>query len=101
LTPDTAAAAGIILQPTDYRPPGSLSGFIGGADDQNRDYGIEFYFNNKRLTEFYARHNEKSSVPCPFLVGAEGKTAIAFPISEGKLEEAFGKPESISADWGH
>jgi hypothetical protein len=100
LTPESAAEAGIVLEPTLHPPPGSLIGFIGGADDQNRDYGIEFYFSNDRLTEFYARHNDNSSVPCPFLLEAEGKIATAFPISEGKLEEVFGKPENTSAQWG-
>lgn len=92
VTPHTLRAAGIEVQPTDYKGPEWKFGFVGGGD-QNRDFGIEFHIKGDRIVEFYARHN--SSAPCGFQLSRGNKNPVVFPLSEDQLKAAFGEPKHI------
>lgn len=94
-------AAGIQPRPQDYKGPEAEFAFIGGADDQNRDYGIEFHLESKHIIEFYARHNWRSAIPCPFELSGSNGDRIRFPFGETELKKYFGEPESITGVWGY
>jgi hypothetical protein len=101
LTTNLLSSHGIRLRTQDYAGPDAVSAFIGGADDQNRDYGVEFHFRGSRIVQFYARHNWKSAVRCPFQLASRGKEPVRFPLSEAQLVAAFGKPARVEVVWGH
>ena len=100
ITTDSVTAAGIDLQTQYGNDPDTRIAFIGGADTQNRDYGVEFHFRKNRIVEFYARYEWKYSVPCPFELSTSQNNRIRFPMSEDQLRKTFGKPESIIGVWG-
>lgn len=101
ITASNLIAAGITPKPSDYGESGSAFAFIGGTNNQNRDYGIEFHLKSDRVTEFYARHDRKSSIKSPFELSVSGGQRVRFPLTEAELIAAFGKPMSITARWGH
>lgn len=81
---------------------GVTNRFIGGADPQNRDYGIEFRFSGDSIVEFYARHTWNSSVLCPFSIGSDTNGhMVTFPLSQTELIAQFGSPTNILTVWGH
>jgi hypothetical protein len=97
----TVIAAGIQPKPKDYGGSEAEHAFLGGATEQNQDYGMEFHFVSGRLVEFYARHNDRNGVACPFELSGPGGGRIRFPFGESELSEYFGSPESIIGVWGH
>lgn len=101
ISTSTLGAAGIQSEPYDYRGPEAEYAFIGGATEQNQDYGIEFHFVSGRLVEFYARHNDRDGVSCPFELSGSNGDRIRFPFGEPELRECFGAPESIIGVWRH
>jgi hypothetical protein len=94
-------AAGIQPEPQEYQGPDAEFGFIGGATEQNQDYGIEFHLVSGRIVEFYARHSDQNGVPCPFELSGSKGNRIRFPFGETELKKHFGEPESITGVWGH
>lgn len=94
-------AAGIQVKPQEYKGPNATFGFVGGATEQNQDYGIEFHLVSDHLVELYARHSDQNEVPCPFELSGENGNRVRFPFGETELKTHFGEPESITAVWGH
>ena len=101
ITTSKLIAMNIETEPVDYLGPEWSSAFIGGADEQNTDYGVEFELKNDRIVEFYAHHNWRSSTACPFKLSFQGNLPVSFPLTEAQLNKAFGKPSHIIAVWGH
>lgn len=101
ITSSSLVSAGIQITPQEHKGPDAKSGFIGGATDQNQDYGIEFHLVSDRLVELYARHSDQNGVPCPFELSGPNGNRIRFPFGETELRKHFGEPESITGVWGH
>ena len=91
MTPQAARQIGFDVHTVDYKTPNHEFGFIGGFDNQNRDFGIELSFKNSRAIGFYARFHPDSG--CPFAISFEGFPTAQFPIYSKDLESFFGKPE--------
>jgi len=94
-------AAGIQLKSQEYKGPDATFGFIGGATEQNQDYGIEFHLVSNRIVELYARHSDQNGVSCLFELSGPNGNRIRFPFGEAELKKYFGEPESITGVWGH
>jgi hypothetical protein len=94
-------AAGIQVEPQEYMGPDATSGFVGGATEQNQDYGIEFHLVSGQLVELYARHSDQNGVTCPFELSGPNGSRIRFPFGETELKKHFGEPESITGVWGY
>ena len=101
ITAAKLVAAGIEPQPVDYKGPEWQSAFVGGADSQNRDYGVEFHLRKDRCVEFYARHDWRSSVSCPFELSTPVSGRFRFPLSEAELKKVLGEPKAITTIRGH
>ncbi len=93
ITPDLARRMGAEVHPRDYGPPNGESGFIGGYDAQNRDFGVEFSFKDSRLIGFYARFHRDAD--CPFGISFEGRPIARFHFDTNQLESSFGKPARV------
>jgi len=93
--------AGVQLKPQEYKGQDATFGFVGGATEQNQDYGIEFHLVSGRLVELYARHSDQNGVACPFELSGLNGNRIRFPFSETELKKHFGEPKSIAGVWGH
>ena len=94
-------SARIQIEPQEYKGPNATSGFVGGATEQNQDYGIEFHLVSGRLVELYARHSDQNGIPCPFELSGPDGNRIRFPFGEAELRKHFDDPESVTGVWGH
>jgi hypothetical protein len=101
ITAAKLVAAGIEPQLVDYKGPEWQFAFVGGADSQNRDYGVEFHLRRGRCVEFYARHDWRSSVACPFEFSAPNSNRFRFPLSEHDLKKELGEPKAVITMRGH
>ncbi len=64
------------------------SGFIGWGE-QNREGGIEFYFRDGKLHEFYARWHRPE--PSPFAIVFPPDRPLRFPVNDDQLWQTCGE----------
>ena len=62
---DDLAGMGIGPESIISGPDGVTRAFIGGLDASNQDFGVELYFKNGSIYQFYARHSAQNGVVCP------------------------------------
>ena len=95
ITPDDVQKMGgkLIVPEALTLPHKVQHGFLGFGP-QNRHGGVEFDFDDGRITKFYARWHRESE--CPFMLSSVGGTLFQFPATEEVLIKAFGDPKRIS-----
>lgn len=98
---DDLAEMGVSAKSNTYTPSDVMTGFLGGKDDRNQDYGVEFYFRSGRIYHFYARYSAHNNVACPFMLSLSQRPPVSFPIGEEQLQKSFGVPDSVVAVPGH
>lgn len=101
LTTASLTRLGLSVKPKTYKSGNVMGAFLGGADGQSRDYGMEFEFRSDKLVEFYARHSWDSNVPCPFELYTSGTQRVRFPVKETDLIKVFGVPQSVDVREDH
>lgn len=88
---DDLAGMGIAPTHDDYGDSGVTKAFVGGNTGKHPDFGVEFYFRNGRLQDFYAW----STGVCPFMISIEGHQPAPLPFDDGQLRKSCGEPDHV------
>lgn len=100
ITPaDVLTMGGEVIVP-DYLPlPHKVQHGYLGFGPQNRHGGVEFAFDDGRITDFCARWHRE--VECPFTLSSVDGNRFQFPATEDVLVKAFGEPQQTTDSFVH